>query len=104
MKLGLFMMPVHDCTRDYHTTLMEDIDASATTGWNGGRGFDPIGSSTKPFTGILNDKLRGFYRSTYEDEQLVGQEVVRLRVEESTTEILLNAADLEILSATIDDE
>lgn len=27
MKLSLFMMPVHDCRRDYHTTLMEDVEA-----------------------------------------------------------------------------
>ena len=37
------------------------------------------------------------------EQTFSGQEVVRLRVEESTTEILLNAAELEILSATIDD-
>ncbi|MBM85255.1 MAG: LLM class flavin-dependent oxidoreductase [Rhodospirillaceae bacterium] len=27
MQLALFMMPVHDCNRDYHTTLMEDVEA-----------------------------------------------------------------------------
>ena len=27
MKLGLFMMPIHNHKRDYHTTLMEDIEA-----------------------------------------------------------------------------
>ncbi len=27
MKLALFMMPIHDVTRDYHTTLMEDVEA-----------------------------------------------------------------------------
>lgn len=27
MKLSLFMMPVHDCRRDYHATLMEDVEA-----------------------------------------------------------------------------
>ena len=27
MKLGLFMMPIHNHVRDYHTTLMEDIEA-----------------------------------------------------------------------------
>ena len=27
MKLGLFMMPIHNHVRDYHETLMEDIDA-----------------------------------------------------------------------------
>ncbi len=27
MKLALFMMPIHDPKRDYHTTLMEDVEA-----------------------------------------------------------------------------
>lgn len=27
MKLGLFMMPVHDPKKDYHTALMEDVEA-----------------------------------------------------------------------------
>ncbi|TIX50934.1 beta strand repeat-containing protein [Alteraurantiacibacter aquimixticola] len=34
--------------------LGRDIDASATAGWNGGAGFDPIGSSSNHFTGTLN--------------------------------------------------
>ncbi len=33
--------------------LMNDIDASATAGWNGGLGFAPIGSIGTPFTGQL---------------------------------------------------
>ena len=28
-----------------------DIDASTTSGWNGGAGFDPIGNSSPKFTG-----------------------------------------------------
>ncbi len=31
-----------------------DIDASETSGWNGGAGFDPIGSPSVPFTGRYN--------------------------------------------------
>lgn len=31
-----------------------DIDASATSGWNGGAGFSPIGNSTITFTGKYN--------------------------------------------------
>ncbi len=27
MKLGLFMMPVHDPKKDYHTALMEGVEA-----------------------------------------------------------------------------
>ena len=34
---------------DYVQT--QDIDASATSGWNGGLGFDPIGDSSTKFTG-----------------------------------------------------
>jgi len=34
-----------------HYVLTQDIDASSTAGWNSGAGFDPIGSSSLPFTG-----------------------------------------------------
>ena len=36
--------------------LANDIDASATVGWNGGQGFAPIGNSgdSEPFTGTFN--------------------------------------------------
>jgi len=34
--------------------LANDIDCSATSGWNGGDGFEPIGDSSNPFTGTLN--------------------------------------------------
>jgi uncharacterized repeat protein (TIGR01451 family) len=40
-----------------HYILGNDIDASETTGWNGGEGFVPIGDSTAPFTGSLNGNL-----------------------------------------------
>ena len=35
-------------------TLGNDIDATATIGWNGGLGFEPIGDDTTPFTGSFN--------------------------------------------------
>lgn len=38
-------------------SLGNDIDASATVGWNSGEGFVPIGNSTAPFTGSLNGNL-----------------------------------------------
>jgi filamentous hemagglutinin family protein len=44
--------------------LGRDIDASATSGWNGGAGFAPIGSSSSPFTGALdglNHSIDGLY-------------------------------------------
>lgn len=34
--------------------LMNDIDASATSGWNAGAGFVPVGTVPSPFTGTLN--------------------------------------------------
>jgi filamentous hemagglutinin family protein len=33
--------------------LANNIDATATAGWNSGRGFIPIGNATTPFTGIF---------------------------------------------------
>jgi len=33
--------------------LTNDIDATSTSGWNGGAGFTPIGNETTPFTGNL---------------------------------------------------
>lgn len=43
----------NDLTGNYYLT--GDIDASATSGWNGGAGFDPIGpSAVSPFTGTFD--------------------------------------------------
>ncbi|GAB3689114.1 hypothetical protein GCM10028857_24090 [Salinarchaeum chitinilyticum] len=39
---------------DAHYVLVEDVDASATAGWNGGAGFDPIGTSGNEFSGTFN--------------------------------------------------
>jgi len=44
--------------------LGNNIDCSVTVGWNAGAGFDPIGTSTGPFTGILdgnNHKITGLF-------------------------------------------
>ena len=35
--------------RSRHYVLANDIDATATRGWDGGKGFDPIGNSFDPF-------------------------------------------------------
>lgn len=43
-----------DLAGDYE--LANDIDASATAGWNGGLGFEPIGTSAAPFTGTFDGK------------------------------------------------
>src|SRR5882757_5587194 len=37
-----------------HYALGSNIDASATSAWNGGAGFMPIGSNTAPFTGTFD--------------------------------------------------
>ncbi|KKL12757.1 hypothetical protein LCGC14_2532540 [marine sediment metagenome] len=44
----------NDLTADYE--LGNNINASATSGWNGGEGFDPIGSSGSEFTGSFDGK------------------------------------------------
>ncbi len=42
----------NDLAEDY--VLGNNIDASATTGWNAGAGFDPVGTSGTPFTGTFD--------------------------------------------------
>lgn len=37
-----------------HYELVDKINASVTSYWNNGKGFDPIGSLEKPFTGVFN--------------------------------------------------
>lgn len=44
----------NDLTADYE--LFNNIDASATSGWNGGAGFDPIGKVATRFTGSFDGK------------------------------------------------
>ncbi|HPU97522.1 MAG TPA: GLUG motif-containing protein [Candidatus Hydrogenedentes bacterium] len=39
-----------------HYALAADIDASATSGWNGGAGFKPIGTDEDPFTGTFDGR------------------------------------------------
>ncbi len=58
-------------------TLMNNIDASATSGWNGGAGFVPIGSNINKFLGSLdgNDKtISGLYvnRPATDYQALIG--------------------------------
>ncbi|MCX8064368.1 MAG: PASTA domain-containing protein [Candidatus Hydrogenedentes bacterium] len=54
--------------------LTQDIDASATSNWNNGKGFQPIGSYAQPFRGTLDGqgyKITGLYINRPE-ENLVG--------------------------------
>lgn len=49
---------------DAHYILANDIDASVTSTWNGGTGFEPIGTSAHRFIGTLdgnNYKISGLY-------------------------------------------
>ncbi len=39
---------------DAHYILINDIDASDTSNWNSGKGFDPIGNGSEPFSGSLD--------------------------------------------------
>ena len=39
---------------DANYTLAGDIDASNTSSWNGGDGFEPIGNDSSPFTGTFD--------------------------------------------------
>ena len=44
--------------------LTGDIDCTATSGWNGGAGFQPVGNNTSNFSGTFNGagfKITGLY-------------------------------------------
>ena len=61
-----------------HYVLKDDIDASATSGWNSGAGFEPIGNSSNMFNGSLdgrNHTITGLYinRSLTEYVGLLGK-------------------------------
>ena len=53
-----------DYPLDGNYILANDIDCSATSGWNSGKGFDPIGDMSNKFTGKFdgnNYKIRNLY-------------------------------------------
>lgn len=59
-------------------TLIEDIDASKTANWNDGKGFEPIGNDSRPFTGSFDGDghtISGLYinRTDENDVGLFGQ-------------------------------
>jgi hypothetical protein len=37
-----------------HFVLLNDIDVSCSAGWDGGKGFRPIGNNAMPFSGVFN--------------------------------------------------
>jgi len=49
---------------DGHYILANDIDAGATSGWNGGAGFLPVGNLTDPFNGSLQGQGFAIYHLT----------------------------------------
>lgn len=59
---------------DAHYQLMNDIDASATSSWNSGLGFDPVGDLVSSFTGSLDGQGYTISQLTIdrEDELYVG--------------------------------
>ncbi|MFA5056253.1 MAG: GLUG motif-containing protein [Dehalococcoidia bacterium] len=44
------------CNLSAHYALANDIDASATSGWNGGAGFIPVGNGSGAFTGTFDGR------------------------------------------------
>jgi DNA-binding MarR family transcriptional regulator len=53
--------------------LANDIDASATKNWNSGKGFAPLGTYDKPFTGTIDGKGRnitGLYINRPDEDQV----------------------------------
>jgi hypothetical protein len=54
IKTCLDLQNITDLTSDYY--LIQDIDCSDSTNWNGGKGFLPLGDSSHPFTGELNGR------------------------------------------------
>ena len=63
--------------------LSGDIDCSDTVNWNGGKGFEPVGTSTAPFTGTFDGdshtisnltilRADDIYGQGVDDEQYVG--------------------------------
>jgi PGF-pre-PGF domain-containing protein len=62
---------LHEVRNDLNTyyVLMNDIDASATVGWNSGEGFVPVGNASNKFSGLFDGQgyeISGLYinRST----------------------------------------
>ena len=51
---GLQGIDSNATTLGYTFTLSASIDATATSGWNSGAGFIPIGTAATPFTGTIN--------------------------------------------------
>ena len=53
---NLYWLTQNNAAWDKHYIQTADIDASTTTGWDSGAGFNPIGNSTVNFTGFYNGK------------------------------------------------
>ena len=52
-------------------SIANNIDCADTVNWNGGKGFDPIGDDSNPFTGSLNGNnytVDGLYMNWADDE------------------------------------
>lgn len=54
-----------------HYVLAGNLDCTETTGWNGGKGFDPIGDDSYPFTGTIDGNghtIDGVYINRADDD------------------------------------
>ena len=96
-----------------HYKLTADLDLSAAAEWDEGKGFDPIGSHSAPFSGIFNGDgyvLRGL-RIRRDDENGIGffaylgggARVVSLGIADARVEGQMNVGALagEVLAATV---
>lgn len=92
---NLYWLSTNSIAWDKHFIQTADIDASATSSWNSGAGFSPIGNTTTKFTGIYNGdgkKIIGLainrpssimqglfgYTNTPADIQKIGLEIINV--------------------------
>jgi len=76
-----------------HYVLANDIDASATVGWNSGAGFVPVGNSSNPFNGFLdgrNHTITGLFIKRPSEDYVglfgyleMGSQVLNLRLKDA---------------------
>ncbi len=79
--------PSYPLNGEYELT--QDIDASDTINWNGGKGFDPVGDESNPFRGIFDGNghvIRNLYINRVGEDYVglfgyVGGEVRNLGLE-----------------------
>ncbi len=87
---------------DAHYSLVDDVDAVETSGWNVDAGFEPIGDSEEPFTGSLDGRghdIKGLYINQLDSEEhpLTSEDVGLFgRIGEGATVEDVHLSDVEI--------